>query len=260
MEEKLAETPPNSSNRLVGVILMNHPGGVEPRANRHEDMADRRIHTNGMSKIEGTVVGVFLAGICPLLTFVACWWTAVLVLWRVPGMSVNVVIAAALSGLVVGIVLDLLLLRRWMGKFYTANLWLMAAVYVALCVVAVAFFMGLPVGTFTLGLFAGGYAGRRQHYALAEETAARRSLRQVALFASLMTAGAALVIGLLVLRERSVVELLSKILGCEPSAVQGALGVMVIGLLTIVLFGLQYGGSLWAGWMAFRMGGDITNS
>jgi hypothetical protein len=233
---------------------MNRPGEGQPTPNRHEGMADRTICPQGLSKIEGTVIGVFLAGICPLLTFVACWWTGVLILWRVPGMSVNVVIAAAISGLVVGIVLDLLLLRKWIRRFYTASLWLMAALYVALCVVAVAFFMGLPVGTFTLGLFAGVYAGRRQHYAVLEGTAAWRSLRQVALFAALMTAGAALVIGLLVLKERSVVELLSKILGCEPSGIQGALGVMVIGLLTLVLFGLQYGCSLGAGWMAFRMG------
>ncbi len=90
-----------------------------------------------------------------------------------PGVPVTAVIAAAMSGLVVGIVLDLLLLRRWIRRFYTASLWLMAVIYGALCVVAVAFFMGLPVGTFPLKLLAGIYAGRRQHHAGAEGAAVR---------------------------------------------------------------------------------------
>ena len=207
-----------------------------------------------MSKTESTIVGVFLAGICPLLTFVGCWWTAFVVLADVPGVSERPIIAAAMSGLVVGIVLDLLLLRKWIRRFYTASLWLMAAVYGALCVVAVASFMGLPVGTFGLGLLAGIYAGRRQHHAAAEGAAVRRGLRRAALFAALLTAGAALPIGILALQERSVRELLGKILGLAPSAVHGAAGVMLVCLLCVVLFGAQYLCSLQAGWLAFRMG------
>jgi hypothetical protein len=207
-----------------------------------------------MSKTESTIVGVFLAGICPLLVFVGCWWSAYLVLANVPGVPVTAVIAAAMSGLVVGIVLDLLLLQRWIRKFYTASLWLMAAIYGALCVVAVAFFMGLPVGTFGLGLLAGIYAGRRQHHAAAEGAAIRRGLRRVALFAAMLTAGAALLIGILVLQEQSVIELLGSILGLAPSAIQGATGVMVVCLLCVVLFAAQYFCSLQAGWLAFRMG------
>jgi len=207
-----------------------------------------------MSKTESTIVGVFLAGICPLLVFVGCWWTAYLVLAHVPGVPVTAVIAAAMSGLTVGIVLDLLLLRKWIRRFYTASLWLMAAIYGALCVVAVAFFMGLPVGTFGLGLLAGIYAGRRQCHAAAEGAAVRRGLRRAALFAALLTAGAALPIGILVLQEQSVLELLGRILGLAPSAVHGATGVMVVCLLCVVLFGAQYICSLQAGWLAFRMG------
>jgi hypothetical protein len=38
-----------------------------------------------MSKTGSTIVGVFLAGICPLLIFVMWWWTAAVVQVRVPG-------------------------------------------------------------------------------------------------------------------------------------------------------------------------------
>ena len=72
------------------------------------------------------------------------------------GISVNIIIVAALTGLLIGIVLDILFLRRWIRNFYLAHLWLLAMVYGALCVMAIASFMGLPVGTFMLGLLAGG--------------------------------------------------------------------------------------------------------
>ena len=219
-------------------------------------MAQRRDGPDGerMSKTESIIVGVFLAGICPLLVFVVCWWTAAVVLMLVPGVSVNAVIVAAISGLLAGIVLDLLLLQRWIQRFYTGSLWLMAAVYGALCLVAVAFFMGLPVGTFALGILAGIYAGRRQHHAVSTGAAVRRGLRRVAFFAALVTAGAALPIGILSLQERSVVELLRKTVGIPPGALRGATGVMLVCLLSVALFGAQYWCSLRAGWLAFRMG------
>ena len=204
-----------------------------------------------MSKIERTLVGVFLAGTCPLLVFVGCWWTAVILQARMPGLPVKMIPVAAICGLAFGIVLDVMLLRRWIRGFYTANLWLMAALYGALCVVAVAFFMGLPVGTFALGLVAGAYAGRRQHHAGAEGAAVSRALRRAAFLAGLLTAGAALPIGILVLGERSVVELLGRILRVTPTNVQGTTGVLVVCFLSAVLFGAQYWASLQTGWLAF---------
>ena len=214
----------------------------------------RSLGTERMSKTESTIVGIFLAGICPLLVFVMCWWTAAVVHACVPGVSVSAVAVTAMSGLLAGIVLDLLLLRKWIRRFYTASLWLIAAIYGALCVVAVAFFMGLPVGTFGLGILAGIYAGRRQHHAASEGAAVRRGLRRVAFFPALLTAGAALPIGLLALQERSVVELLGKVLGIAPGAARGATGVMLVCLLCVALFGAQYWCSLRAGGLAFRMG------
>ena len=183
------------------------------------------------------------------MSFVTCWWTAAIVHAHVAGISVKVVIVSALAGLMIGIVLDILFLRRWIRGFYAANLWLLAVVYGALCVLAVASFMGLPVGTFALGLLAGAYAGRRQLHNPAADNAGH-GLRRAAFFAALMTAGAALPIGLLALREQSVTDLFQKILGIES---WGA-GVMVVCLLCIVLFGAQYWCSFIAGRLALRMG------
>lgn len=188
-----------------------------------------------MSKTESMVVGVFLAGACPLVTFVACWWSAAVVCMRSPGMSESVVAVAALSGLGAGLALDVIWLRRWIGRFYSARLRVAAAVYATLCVVATAAFMGLPLGTFSLGILGGIYAGRRQRHGAGD-----LPLGRAALFVASMTAGAALPIGLLVLGEQSVTDMLGRLLGMTPGAARGWPGILLIIGLTLVLFGAQY--------------------
>lgn len=202
-----------------------------------------------MSKLESSIVGIFLGGACVWLSFVACWWTAAIVHMHVEGVSVKMVMAAALTGLLLGIVLDVLFLRRWIRRFYAARLWLLAIVYGALCVVAEASFMGLPVGTFALGLLAGAYAGRRQIYNPSDDTS-EHGLRRVVFFTALLTAVAALPIGLLALQEQSVAEWFPRILGISS---RGG-GVVVVCFLCLVLFGTQYWCSLRVGRLAQRSG------
>ncbi len=202
-----------------------------------------------MSNLEKTTIGVLVGGACVWLSFVVCWWTAAMVHMYVGGISVNVVIAAALTGLMVGVILDVLFLRRWIRGFYTARLWSLALVYGALCVVAVASFMGLPVGTFGLGLLAGAYAGRREIHNPSDESAGY-GLRRVAGFAALLTAGAALAIGLLALHEESVVALFPRVLAFSSWSV----GFLVVCVLCMVLLGAQYWCSLSAGRSALRIG------
>ena len=207
-----------------------------------------------MSQLERILVGLFLAAACALLTFVLCWWTAAILHAHVPGVSLNAVIVTALTGLVAGIGLDVLFLRRWVLGFYTAGFGWMAAFHAALCVVAVASFMGLPIGTFGLGLLAGVYTGRREHHAAAELPVVRRRLRRTAAFAALLTAGTAFPIGLLALQDRTVVEQLRNTVRLNPEAVRGAVGILCVCVLCVVLFAAQYWGSLRTGWLAFRRG------
>ena len=207
-----------------------------------------------MGKAERIIVGVFLAGICPLLAFAACWWTAAAVHLRVAEIGEPAIAVAALSGLAAGVVLDLLFLPGWIRRFYTAGRGWMRAVYAALFVAAFAMFMGAPIGTFVLGLLAGVYAGRRLRHAGSEEAAARSGLRRVAFVTALLTAVAALPIGILGLKEQLVVDLVQKIPGVEASILQGAGGVALVCLFSVALFAGQYGCSILVGWWAFRMG------
>jgi len=209
-----------------------------------------------LGRLESAIIGIFAGIACPLLTFVAFWWTAAMVHMYVFSIPVGVIIAAALSGLVVGCLLDVAFLRRWIDGFYSANVWVMTVVYLALCVVAVAFFMGLPVGTFSLGIVACAYIGRREHHRQVDGERVASALRKSALLAASTTAAAALPIGIFALNEPDVLRLLEGHFGLAGTSLHGSVGLMLIGLLCFLLFAMQYWCSRAAGYVAFRIGGS----
>jgi hypothetical protein len=208
-----------------------------------------------MNKWESRIVGLAVGIICPLLTFVAFWWSAValhLYAFRLP---LSIIITAALTGLSLGCLLDAVFLRRWVRNFYTANAWLMVAVYLGLCVIAVGFCMGMPVGTFLLGLAAGAYAGRRHCHQLIGEARAAAIVRQVAIFAASVTTAAALPIGLLALQsERHLLRSLEGAFGLTRHSLEGGGRLMLVGFLCLLLFVMQFWCSRTAGWLAFSIG------
>lgn len=104
-----------------------------------------------MSKTETTAVGAALAVMCPLVTFVAFWWGSAAVGMYVTTVPDGIIRRAALVGLGLGVVGDVFFLRRWVAAFYTASWIWVAAVYLGLSIIAFAFCMGMPIGTFALG-------------------------------------------------------------------------------------------------------------
>jgi lysylphosphatidylglycerol synthetase-like protein (DUF2156 family) len=167
----------------------------------------------------------------------------------------GIIKTAALTGLGLGCLLDVVFLRSWVGKFYSANLWLMATGYLVLCVVAVASCMGVPVGTFSLGIAAGVYTGRREYHRQADGARAAAAFRRVAVFAASVTTLAALAIGILALQsEQETLRWLENALGLNPNTFQGGGGFILIGFLCSLLFVMQYWCSRKAGDLAFGTG------
>jgi lysylphosphatidylglycerol synthetase-like protein (DUF2156 family) len=208
-----------------------------------------------MSKLESIIIGLVVGIACPWLTFVAFWWTAALLSLQGFPVPEGIIKTAALTGLGLGCLLDVVFLRRWVGKFYSANLWLMATGYLALSVVAVASCMGIPAGTFSLGIAAGVYIGRRERHRQADGARAAAAFRRVALFAASVTTMAALAIGILALQsEWETLRWLENALGLNPNTFQGGGGFILIGFLCSLLFVMQYGCSRKAGGLAFGIG------
>jgi len=208
-----------------------------------------------MNKLESTIVGLFVGITCPFLGFVAFWWTAALLHLQGFPVPEGMIKTAALTGLGLGCLLDVVFLRRWVGKFYTANPWLIVMVYLGLCVVAVGSCMGVPVGTFSLGIAAGAYVGRREHHRQADGVLAATAFRRVAVFAASVTTAAALPIGILALQsEQEILRWLENTFDLNRNSLQGGGGFILIGFLCLLLFVMQYWCTRMAGRLAFRIG------
>ena len=207
-----------------------------------------------MSKLESIVVGFVVGIACPWLTFVAFWWTAAFLYLQGFPVSEGMIKTAALTGLGLGCLLDVVFLRRWVEKFYTANLRWMIMVYLGCFVVAFASFMGFPVGTFLLGISAGVYVGRRESHCQADRNQLAVALRRTAVLTSSITSVAALPVGILGLKELHVSALFEAWFGLDRSRLYGTAGFILVGLFCLLLFGVQYWCARKAGVLAFGLG------
>lgn len=207
-----------------------------------------------MSKLESIIVWLVVGIACPWLTFVAFWWTAAFLYLQGFPVSEGMIKTAALTGLGLGCLLDILFLRHWVGKFYTASLRWMIVFYLGCFVVAFASFMGFPVGTFLLGVGAGVYVGRRESHCQADRNQLAVALRRTAVLTSSITTVATLPIGILGLKEPAVSALFEARFGFDHNRLYGTAGFILVGLFCLLLFGAQYWCARKAGVLAFSIG------
>lgn len=108
-----------------------------------------------MKKIEKLFCALLLGPIFPLIGFLAGWWSL--------SMSApNLIIAvAALTGLVLGLLVDAFFLKKWVANAYRFNPILLLAIYLFYSICVFGFFMGVPVFNVVLALPAGLFIGAR---------------------------------------------------------------------------------------------------
>lgn len=192
-------------------------------------------------KLEAFVVYCVTAVIPLILLFVLFWWiSAALAINQVIRFPEKGIAAAAITGGLLGMTLDILYLRKWAAQFYTVNLRIVAAIYLCCSVVAVAFFMGLPVGNLILGTLAGIYTGRRMYYAAEDPAVMPVKAHQAGVFAAVVTGLEALPIGLLALNEDWVVAWLQRVTRMGITEITGFAGIGLIILLCAVLMAIQF--------------------
>jgi hypothetical protein len=175
------------------------------------------------------------------LIFVFFWWASAALaaspIMRFPDGGIAV---AALTGLALGIILDAVCLKRWIARFDSASFKLMGPVYLCCSVIAMAFFMGLPLGNLVLGTLAGAYVGRREYHSGKGQESIANTAQRVGVFIALITGVEALLIGLLAREEGIVMQVLHVGLGMNKAVLAGPMGVGLIILVCIALMVLQF--------------------
>jgi len=192
-----------------------------------------------VSRTESIATAIFLGILCPLSAFVLCWWAPATLNFYLP-VPESWIAASALTGLAVGIGLDVIFLKRWIPLFYKVDIKLLVLIYLFCSAMAAAFFMGLPLGNLILGVLAGAYLGRRAYHISQSRISLPKTTTRFILFTTLVTGAWALWIGLLALNDESVITLVQVVPGLAGVPVSGLAGIGLVILLTFVLMAVQY--------------------
>jgi hypothetical protein len=169
------------------------------------------------------LLALIYAPALPALLLLLGWWGSLLLAldtW-VP--------VAALTGLAVGVLLDLALFRGWMAAGYRMPQAVMALLYVLYSVCLFGFLMGVPVGNILPGLLAGVYAARRASAEGLDRARAVAYLRRVAWFCVLVLALACMASAALALRDPYTSDNLRGMLGLSFKVTAA----MVYGLILV---------------------------
>jgi hypothetical protein len=129
------------------------------------------------TNLECFCLGLILAPVIPLAGLMGFWWTAIALL------SETWIPFAASAGLLVGILVDIFMLKKLLDR--RLSLWLWVAVFLFYSIGAFGFFMGVPVFNALLAIPAGFVIGSR----LAAEKADRLMVRKAAQRTAWFTTG-----------------------------------------------------------------------
>lgn len=194
-----------------------------------------------LTSTESIIIGFVVGILCPLLLFVLFWWvSASLSIYGLLAIPESSIAMVAVVGLVVGIVLDVIYLRKWIPQFYRVNLKVMALVYLGCSAIAVASFMGLPAGNLVLGTLAGIYIGRREYHAGSRRESALKIVRKASFFPAIVIGVESLAIGLLALNEDWVVEWLAAATRMDSGAIESWFGIGLILVLCAIMMAVQF--------------------
>jgi hypothetical protein len=127
-------------------------------------------------RIEVWFLGALLGAVLPIVGLLAGWWGSV------PLLPERYIPFAAAGGVLAGVLVDVLWLRRWVRRAYALDLRIWAAVYLFYSVCLLGFFMGVPVFHVALGVPAGLLIGGRLAREMAPPARVRRTIRRASAF------------------------------------------------------------------------------
>ena len=90
----------------------------------------------------------------------------------------------ALWSFVPAIAIDAALMKKWIKGVYQMSSITLGILYLFYSIVTLGMFMGLPIGSFTLGIAAGLYAARKMQLAQADEQTRKRYFTKTAVFSA----------------------------------------------------------------------------
>ena len=99
-----------------------------------------------MSKVDKSISVVILGLIAPVVLLLTFWWGSI------PFVPDRIIPYFAISGLVLGVILDVTLLRKFIFTLFTLPLYALITIEIFYSIMIYGFFMGLPVANSFVGI------------------------------------------------------------------------------------------------------------
>lgn len=175
------------------------------------------------TKLERSILGLILAPLMPLAFLLGGWWLAYVLLpeaW---------IFLGALFGLLLGLLLDFPLLKKWINDADMLGIPFWAVVFVFYSIGLFGFFMGVPVFNLVLALPAGFILGSRLASQHADEIKLRVVSRHVSEFTTFVLALICVASAMIALADPFTEANLQGMLALPFGVTRG----MVIGLIAV---------------------------
>lgn len=128
-----------------------------------------------MGKFDNLFAGMVLGLIIPVISFCGFWWSSFAL-----GLNVK---CWSITGIIVGILIDVMLLGKLLPKFYYLSKLTLLALYAAYSIGIFGFFMGVPVFNMVPGVLAGTYIGRKMKITGQSQDVFKEEMQEGARFA-----------------------------------------------------------------------------
>ncbi len=183
-------------------------------------------------KLEKAILAFILGLIAPTIGLLAFWWGSV------PFLPESWVTFAALTGLLLGLLVDVFFLRRWVRKAHQLDIRFWMAIYLFYSMCVFGFFMGVPVFNALLAIPAGFVVGGRLAEEGADSLRVRKAARRTAWFTTAILFLICAASAFMALASSSTPYDLQAMLGLGFEVTQGmVIGLIVVGGLALLAFG-----------------------
>jgi hypothetical protein len=186
-----------------------------------------------MRRIEIIILGVLLGMIPITIFFLAGWWISI------PFVAENHIVFYALAGVCLGILIDILFLKKWVKQIYSSKPVVWLSIYLFYCICILGFFMGVPVFHVLLALPAGFFVAGLLLHENADIKRKKRVIFQSSLWISGILAVVCLTSGIIALLSPSTASELQHMLGL-PFQISSSMLVGIILAGGIFLLILQW--------------------
>jgi hypothetical protein len=177
-----------------------------------------------MRKIERIGIGILFGMVPILVCFIVGWWGSL------PFVPESQIYLFSLGGLGLGILIDAIFLKGWIGRVYSVKPLVWKLLYVFYSIGMFGFFMGVPVFHVLLGIPAGILVGGWLAHSGADPITIKKVTRQTAVFTTSVMGLICLSSAVIGLLNRSTASEIQHMLGLGFTITPlGLLGIIVIG-------------------------------